>query len=254
MTYLAILALVVVAALLYQARGVIGVILCDAPMRVGDFEGALRRLRCTSLGIPNAVTLHKEGLILSLAGRPAEAELCYRKALGLVQGGSSYPRERLLASRGFALIDLARYDEAEQSFHRAIEMGDLTGNSQNGLAELRLVQGVETEKALDYASQAIEHAKRRPDKRVPEAYHAHRAWALALVGRNDAARYALSEALRVPKRGSFASVFGIAEEHWLAGMALLAMQQPEEAREHFQIGHDADPRGKYGRCCGEHLG
>jgi tetratricopeptide (TPR) repeat protein len=254
MTYLALLALVAVAALLFKARGVIAVILCKSKMQAGDYDGALRTVRWVSLGVPNPLLLHREALTLSFADRPAEAERCYRKALGMVQSHSAYQWERLYASLGFALIDLARYDEAEQSFHRAIEMGDLTGNSQNGLAELRLVQGVETEKALDYASQAIEHAKRRPDKRVPEAYHAHRAWALALVGRNDAARYALSEALRVPKRGSFASVFGIAEEHWLAGMALLAMQQPEEAREHFQIGHDADPRGKYGRCCGEHLG
>jgi hypothetical protein len=36
-------------------------------------------------------------------------------------------------------------------------------------------------------------------------------------------------------------------------MALVAMQQPEEARKHFQMGHKADPRGKYGRRCVEHL-
>jgi Flp pilus assembly protein TadD len=83
------------AALLYQARGVIGVIFCDAKMRAGDYNGALRRLRWTSLGIPNTVVLHKEGLILALAGRPAEAERCYRKALRMVESSSSYPRERL---------------------------------------------------------------------------------------------------------------------------------------------------------------
>src|ERR1035438_348361 len=198
MTYLAILALVVVAALLYQARGVIGVILCDAKMRVGNYEGALRRLRWTSLGIPNAVTLHKEGLILSLAGRPAEAELCYRQALGLVQGGSAYPRERLLASLGFALLDLARYDEAEQCFQHAIEAGERTGNSEDGLAELRVVRGVEIDQALAYNSQAIEHAKRRPDGRVPGAYYALQAWVLALAGRAGEVGEGLPPGLRGP--------------------------------------------------------
>jgi tetratricopeptide (TPR) repeat protein len=249
MTYLAILALVVVAALLYQARGVIGVILCDAKMRMGDYEGALRRLRWTSLGMPNAVTLHKEGLILSLAGRPAEAELCYRKALGLVQGGSAYPRERLLASLGFALIDLARYDEAEQCFQRAIEAGDRTGNSEDGLAELRVVRGVEIDQALAFTCQAIEHAKRRADGRVPGACYALQAWALALLGRADEAREALAQALRVPEPNPRTS----ASLHWRAGMALLALRQTEEARQHFQTAYDLDPRGKYGARCRQYL-
>src|ERR1039457_5492560 len=105
MTFWASVVLAIVAALLYQARGVIGVLLADGKMRVGDYKGALRRLRWTSLGIPNALTLHKEGLILALAGRPAEAEVCYRKALDMVQPGSHLPRQRLLASLGYALID-----------------------------------------------------------------------------------------------------------------------------------------------------
>jgi tetratricopeptide (TPR) repeat protein len=249
MTYLAILALVVVAALLFQARGVIGVILSDAKMRAGDYDGALRRLHWASLGSPNTLLLHKEGLILSLAGRPTEAEPCYRQALGMVQSGSAYPRERLLASLGFALIDLARYEEAEQCFHRAIELGDLTGNPQDGLAELRLVRGVEAEQALAYTGQAIEHAKRRADGRVPGAYFALQAWALALLGRADEVGQALAQAMRVPEPNARTR----ASLHWRAGMALAAMQQPDEARKHFQMGHDADPRGKDGRRCGQRL-
>ena len=250
MTYLAILALFVVAALLFKARGVIAVILCKSKMQAGDYDGALRTVRWVSLGFPNPLLLHREALTLSFADRPAEAERCYRKALGMADRYPVYQWERVHASLGFALTDLARYDEAEQCFHRAIEMGDLTGNSQDGLAELRLVQGVEADKALDYAGQAIEHAKRRPDKHVPEAYHAHRAWALGLLGRGEDAREPLAQSLREPGE----SAFGSGDQHWRAGMALLAMQQPEEARKHFQMGHDADPRGKYGRRCVEHLG
>jgi tetratricopeptide (TPR) repeat protein len=247
--YLAIAVLAVLAALAFQARGVIGAIWADTKMRVEDYEGALRRLRWASLGSPNPVLLHKEGLILSLAGRPAEAELCFRRALGLVQGGFTYPRQRLLASQGYALIDLARYDDAERCFHRAIEAGDLTGNSQDGLAELRLVRGVEIEQALAYTGHAIEHAKGRADGRIPGSYYALQAWALALLGRGEEAREALAQAMRVPETNARTR----ASLHWRAGMALGAMQQAAEARKHFQMGHDLDPRGKYGARCREHL-
>ena len=249
MTYVLIAVLAFAAALLFKARGVIGVILSDAKMRAGDYDGALRRLHWSSLGSPNALLLHKEGLILLLAGRPAEADLCFRKALGLVQGGSAYPQQRLLASQGYALIDLARYDEAEQCFRRAIEVGDRTGNSQDGLAELRLVRGVEIDEALAYTGEAIEHAKLRPDGRIPGSYWALRAWALALLGRAGEVGPALAEAIRVPEPNARTR----ASLHWRAGMALLALQQTEEARGHFQMGHDLDPRGKYGRRCVEHL-
>ena len=247
-TYLALLALVAVAALLFKARGVIAVILCNSKMQAGDYDGALRTVRWVSLGFPNPLLLHRDGLTLSLAGRLSDAEKRYRQALEMA-AGTQYRVERLHACLGNVLVDRGRYDQAEQSFHRAIEAGDVTGSSQAGLAELRLAQGVEAEKALDYAGQAIEHAKRRPGKPVPGPFRADEAWALALLGRGDEAREALAQAMRVPE----ASVPGRAEMHWRAGMTMAAMQQPEEAWKHFEMGHKADPRGKYGRRCGEHL-
>lgn len=242
MTYFAILSLVVVAALLYQARGVIGVILADAKFRTGDTQGAIRRLRWASFGKSNAVILHKHGLILALAGCPAEAVACYRKALDLVDAGSPYPRPRLLASMGFALIDLARYADAERYFLQAIEAGDKIGNSQDGLAELRLMQGAEPEKALAFTEEAIEQASHRPDGRIPGSYYALQAWALALLNRIDEAGVAIAKAEQSPEP----AVRTGASRHWRIGMALLAMQQPEAAREHFRQARDLDPYGKYG--------
>jgi len=246
-TYLAVVLLGFVAVLLFQARGILGAVLSEPKMRAGDYDGALRRVRWATLGIPNVVALHKEGLILILAGRPAEAEPCFRKALGMVRSDSRYPRERLHASLGSALLDLGRFDEAEQCFHAAIEAGDITGNSQDGLAESRLARGVEAEAALGYATQAIEHWKRRGEEPVPGDYYANQAWALAFLDRSGEARAALEKALR----DSASLPAGIADLHWRAGMVLLAMQETAEARQHFQIGCDADPRGKYGRRCAE---
>ncbi len=250
-SYLGVVLLGFVLWLLFQARGIFAAISSHSRMKVGDYDGALRRVRWMSLGIPSAASLHREGLILSMSGRPAEAEQRYRKALGMLRGDSRYPRERLHACLGFALMDLRRFSEAEQCFHRAIEMGDVTGSSQDGLAELRLLRGVDAEQALTYARQAVEHAKRRPGGLIAGAgaFFAHQAWALALLGRTEEAHELLDEALRVPS----ITPAGIAELHWDAGMVLLAMNQPAAARQHFQIGADADPRGKHGRRCAEQL-
>jgi tetratricopeptide (TPR) repeat protein len=206
-------------------------------------------LRWTSLGNPSVFALHQEGLVLDMAGRLVESERRYRRALAMTQKGSPYPRERLLACLGFVLVDLGRFDDAEQCFHQAIEAGDTTGSSEDGLADVLLAKGAEPEKALGYIDQAIEIAQRRDGGSVHWARYANRAWALGLLGRADEARESLALALRDPET----LAPGIADRHWLAGMALLAMQQPDEACRHFRLGKDADPHGKYGRRCAELL-
>jgi tetratricopeptide (TPR) repeat protein len=249
MIFSAFLILVFAGVFVFWTWGRLVLISSEKKMLAGNYVGALRRLRWMSLGAPNVFVLHKGALILALAGRPAEAEARYRKALSMTSKGSRYPRQRLHASLGYALMDLGRYDEAEQCFHRAIEAGDHTGNSQDGLGELRLAQGAETGQALGYFNQAIEHAKRRAGRRIPGVYYTHRAWALALLGRSEEARESLAQALDV--REPYAH--GRAAVCWRAGMVLLAMHQTEEARKHFQTGCEADPRGKYGGRCESQL-
>jgi tetratricopeptide (TPR) repeat protein len=249
MTYVALVAGIVVGWLIFQSRGAIAVLLSKSKMDVGDYDGALRIVRWASLGFPNVTVLHAEGLWLDSAGRLSEAEKRFRKALAMA-AGSKYPVARLHACLGNVLVDRGRFHEAEQCFLRAIKAGDDTGSSEAGLAELRLVQGVEAEKALEYADQAIDRGKRRPGKPLPVfVFYAYRAWALAVVGRGEEARVALAEALHVPESGAS----GRAEIHWRIGMALAAMQQSEDAWMHFEMGHKADPRGKYGHRCGEQL-
>jgi tetratricopeptide (TPR) repeat protein len=248
MKYWALFGFVLAVILLYLARGILGAVLSSSRKRKGDYEGALRWLRWTSLGNPSAPVLCDEGLTLCQAGRLVEAERLCRTGLAMLQARPGYPRVRLYAVLGFVLMDRGRYAEAEQSFQRAIKEGDQTGNSLSGLAELMLVQGAETEKALAYAGQAIELAQISLG-RVHWAHYANRAWALALLGRAAEARESLDLALQQPTLGATAT----AESHWRAGMALLAMQQPEEACKHFRLGKDIDPRGKYGHRCAELL-
>jgi tetratricopeptide (TPR) repeat protein len=238
-----------VVVYVFQARDRLGRKLSKGRLQVGDYDGALRWLRWTSLGNPSVFALHQEGLVLDMAGRLVESERRYRRCLAMTQKGSPYPRERLLACLGFVLVDLGRLDDAEQCFHQAIEAGDVTGSSEDGLADILLAKGAEPEKALGYIDQSIEIARRRDGGSVHWARYANRAWALGLLGRAEEARESLALALRDPET----LAPGIAECHWLAGMALLAIEQPAEACQHFRLGKDADPRGKYGRRCAELL-
>ena len=240
--------LAVAAVILFKMRGVFAMILAERNMRVGDYNGALRTLHWVTLGFPTVTSLHREGLILSLGGRPAEAIPRYRKAIAKAEGGR-YPMERLHACLAYALLDTRNYDEAEQCFHRAIEAGDHTGNSQDGLAEVRLYQGIEPEQALSYARQAIQHAQRRGGRRVNGSYYAHEAWALALLNRRDEAYASLHKALQA----SNDSHRDTASVRWRCGMVFRTMGEKDQARMNFQIGADVDPRGKYGTRCREGL-
>src|SRR5579863_3392436 len=107
-----------------------------------------------------------EASSLLLAGRAAEAEPLIRDALDILKPGSSMPRERLCSLLGHTYTDLERYDAAEKWLEEAIRAGDVTGNSQNGLAELRLQQG-RAQEALAINNLAIEVAGRRANRKVP---------------------------------------------------------------------------------------
>ena len=236
------------AAMWFALRGQFAVVWSASRMKAGDYDGALRRVRWASLGLRNLTVLHAEGIVLAMAGRCAEAAECYRAALAKPRG--HYAKERLHACLGYALMDLGNYAEAERCFHRAIEAGDITGNSQDGLAELRLREGGDPAEALTYARQGIEHAKRKPGGRVPGAYYAHEAWALALLGRPDEARSSLERA----GQDARTTPFQAAGLDWRAAMVLRALGDEDAARRHLQAGFAADPNGKYGRRCRDLLG
>ena len=236
------------AAILFQARGVLAIAATRRQRSEGDYAGALRRLRWIGLGIPHPRILHVQGLVYGMSGKPAEAARCYRTALAEIRD-AMYPVERLHACLGYSLMDLCQFAEAEQCFHRAIEAGDHTGNSQDGLRQLRLLQGIEPAEALHFAQQAAEHARRRRGGRIPAAYHAHQAWALALLGRPEEANEALGRAIGVGETSRRAG----ASLHWRVGKVLLELGRPDEAKQHFLSGRDADPQGKYGHRCQEML-
>jgi tetratricopeptide (TPR) repeat protein len=216
-----------------------------AKVRRGEYDSGLDQLRSCRWAMPWVDALDQRALVLVMSGRDAEAVPLYREAIDLVRAGFPYPIERLYSRIGHAMTSSGRYEEAGGWLQQAIMVGDPTGNAQNGLAELYLTWGNDAAKALGFAEQAIEVARKRKGGSVCPTYHADHAWALALAGQVSEARESLARVLPLAAE----NVPGQAELEWRSGKALQALGQVAEARERFQTGATLDPRGKYGGYC-----
>ena len=180
-------------------------------------------------------------------------------------------------------MDMGRYDESQQHLVKALGMGDPTGSCRSSIAELLLRQGIQPDKALHLSSQVINESaaeaarlyrgldpvwRARPlaqNHAFRSTLWAQRAWALALLGRREEAREAIDEASQLaikPDGDLSASCWAfvsrlewqrLADTCWLAGMALLAMNETGKASEHFKEGSYVDPNGKYGALCRKQL-
>ena len=74
------------AYFLYSNRTVLATKFFQARLRVGDYGGALRRLRVLAFLFPKARAKFCEALILALEGRVAEAERLLREAVVETRG------------------------------------------------------------------------------------------------------------------------------------------------------------------------
>ncbi len=233
--------------LIILGRDLAAILLVRPALFAGDYERAMRWVRRLSFGRPSARLIVTEGRIHALANRPAEAELCYRQALTKSYSNifsSRSSRAALADCLGDALQAQGRYEEAKKCLQGGIEMGDDDeASSRVDLAQLLLERESEPAKALELTDEAMRVAKGRVAAKVEPLYSATRAWALALLGRRQEADEAIERATRV-RRDTHAALF--ANTRLNAGMALLAMDQPEKAIEHFRAVHEADRDGKYG--------
>ena len=177
-------------------------------------------------------------MIHAVAGR--HAELLFRKALAEARGTAPEFRSRALCGLGFALSDLGRYEESERCLESAISMGDKMGSARVGIAELLLLQGKEPEKALALLEAAM---KIKTSGQALQERMANKAWALALMGRQQEMQEAMATALREinPSLRPVA-----ASAHWRIGKALVAVQRAAEAMDHFRTASQADPQGHNG--------
>jgi tetratricopeptide (TPR) repeat protein len=235
---------ILLITLIVSGRDIAAVFVVKPAWRAGDYERAMRWIRLLRFGWPSASLLKMEGLTHALANRSAEAERCYRQALVKSHTGSRAFRAELLGRLGDVLTDQGRYEEAKKCLQGCIGMGDnIVGSARVDLAELLLKQGSEPGTALELVDEAMRIAKGPIAAKVEPSRWAVRAWALALLGRRQEAEQAIERAL-VVRRSTLRALF--ASTHLKVGMALLAMDQPEKAIEHFRAAYEADPKGKYG--------
>lgn len=231
--------------------------------------------------MPRPFRLRRKGLDLLLKGNPAEAETCFRTALGLGAEVPAKDRLRLTVCLGDALFDQGKYDEAKQSIARALELGDPTGSGQGSMCDILLALKATPEKAIDMADEALRLHKtgsasqsfgNRWAAAKQDLYEA-KTWArkttaLVLLDRRTEARQAMDRALRImemskselqsstpetsmtgrlilgSRLGRMKSL-AISDTNWQIGLALLALRDPGKAAEHFLIVRNVDRIGKY---------
>jgi len=235
---------IVLSALVISARQIVAVLVVPPAWRVGDYDRALRWIGRLRFGCPSGQLFRMEGITHGMAGRPAEAERCYREALARSCDSPRSERAGLLGCLAESLEHQDRLEESMKCRQASIDMGDnILGSARHGLAELLLKQGTDPQRALELTDEAMRVAKGQAAPKVAPARWATRAWALAVLGRRQEAEQAIAQAMLL-RRETHAALF--ASTRIKVGMALLAMDQPANAIEQFRAALEADPQGKYG--------
>lgn len=230
--------------MIVSGREIVAILLVKPAWRVGNYDRAMVWLKRLSLGRPSAKLIEMEGLTHVMANRPEAAERCLRTALARSGGTSRATRVGILGPLGEAMKDQGRDQEARQCLQGCIDMGDnILGSCRIDLAELLLKKALEPERALELVDEAMRMAKGPVAPKVEPSRSATRAWALALLGRRQEATEAIERAMRL-RRDTYAPLF--ADTRLKAAMAMLAMDQKENAIAQFRAAHEADPHGKYG--------
>jgi tetratricopeptide (TPR) repeat protein len=221
------------------------------------------------------------GLGLSIAGKYAEAEQCYRQALANESKLKPRPRARLLICLGDALLDMDRFPESRGYLEAALAFGDPTGSCRASLSDWLLLQGADPREALAWAEQVLEASTDGLGEitsagrigghlasLVRADRWARRAWALAVLGRQAESQESIDFALKLADssfavlsryqgRGGALMAKTLAADrtflYWHSGMAVLAMGQIGQAREHFKIASEAAPQLKCAARCREQL-
>jgi tetratricopeptide (TPR) repeat protein len=221
------------------------------------------------------------GLRLSIAGKYAEAEQCYREALAGDSKLKSPVRARLRICLGDALMDMDRFPESRECLEEALAMGDPTGSCRGSLADSLLLQRSDPPRALELSNQAIQASTDGLGEItsigrigghlasiVRADAWARRAWALALLGRQSESQESIDFAVKLTgpsfaalsrntgkSSGLMATTLSAdrTEIYWHTGMALLAMGQTGKAREHFRIASDSTAKTRCAARCREQL-
>jgi Tfp pilus assembly protein PilF len=213
--------------------------LVEKAVRRGDYAGARAILDGPLAWPPSALWKLTRAELLWTSGKAEEAEPILRELLET--NSKNDGRASALESLGRMLLAQSRFEEARRTFEAVIKMAPSRPAAHSGLAELRLMQGVETAQALESVQQA---RKLQSDRKRLAAIWADETWALAVLGRSSEAQQAMEAGARVLDRESRPEVAGF---HWRCGMATRALEQWTPAAQWFAKAEETDPQGYYGR-------
>ncbi len=203
----------------------------------GDYDGALYRADLLLRWLPETPIFYfMRGTVLHYAGRLREAEqsFCDTIEKGQIQPGAILPMA--LTSLGHVLLHLGRFARATAAFEASNKIAPRYAGALNGLAESLLRQGQQPQRALLLVDNALKLQKDNPRDRNLNRHNsanmwAHRAQALAMMGRRDEASSAIETANKV---GDPAFLPGLAATCWRCGLAFRRMHQEEAATEQFR--------------------
>lgn len=220
--------------------------------RAGDYAIALANTEELKDGSEaTAPYCFLRGSMLRHLGRFSEAEASLRAGLFL----EKTPHSRALAFNTLAtvLMDEERYAEAIEFYENASREWPDRGASRRGIAEVWLRQGRELPTALKEAQQAVAIDKRvtAPSQEAKTLLR-HRlgedlavlGWALAANAAGiGTVEFVIGESLRLCNDSAKAI---LAQVHYHAGQAYLALQNVERSREHFRQAAEIDLQGIFG--------
>ena len=216
---------------------------------VGDYDGALYRADLLLRWLPETPIFHfMRGTALHYAGRLQEAEESFRDTIekGEIRAGAILPVA--LTSLGHVLLHLGRFARATAAFDASNKIAPRYAGALNGLAESLLRQGQQPQRALLLVDNALKYQQDTPRNRSLNRHNfanmwAHRAQALAMLGRRDEAASAIETAIHVGDPGFLP---GLAATCWRCGMAFRLMNQEAAAAEQFRKATELDPHGLHG--------
>lgn len=222
-------------------------------LRQGHYDQVLRLAPILSMSSVGRNRLR--ACALMDAGRYQEAARALRDVIHRVRGRHVTMTGRVklcfdMENLGSVMMEKGRFEEAQRFFQYASRLYPHHSAWAIGLAEGLLRQEVHPESALEHVESALKlfhhGAERMTSGSRLGAILATRAWALAACGRGAEAREAIDAALKGPARKTKGP---LAEIHYKAGMAMLALSDKPGAVEHFALGSQFDPVGRWGRHC-----
>lgn len=225
-----------------------------AAYRSGDYNEVLKQAPRLKKGLEDTAAFHFfRGKALYQLGQFEEAEANLRKGFALE---TDVRRAALVhQALGSTVLEQGRYADAVSYYEKCVEAWPDRGCGHRAIAEALLRKGDDKAEALLHARRAVE-IDGTAEALTPEIHNSNLAEAQATlawaIAENSAGNPGVAEEVeqllsRAFPMGLSDSTATLAELHYHAGRAYLALGLTEKAAEHLRKAEAADPQGNIAR-------